>query len=368
MSQEMQAIVWFAVSGLAIALAWALWQRTVRQSLTVLFLAMGTILVLSGGIPLIWWQVNGRLHNAVVQTLQMSDHRIASQTQTRVNGYMRLEAEIEITVPKLTKERLQAIAHSYLAHNLLEYKPDIAAVRLKDFSRPLLYEYAYKKSLSFENIRPWIQPTPAELATGAHVEEAISGELGEYHTRTVFVTLTAKWAHLQALLKQSKLFEVWQSLDESLYDYVLWSDGGQPQFLVLFALLDEDFWRQYQAAGGRPQELGLLNVEITTPSLLIIVEAYQEILFRMSDIALVQKRGNTVNRYELGELALNTTARWRPPWLQLDGIFPNFPNTLAHLHPGARIIGLVRFPEGFDPYQGFQVYYDDRVATFGKKL
>lgn len=364
----MQGIVWAVGLALLIALTWALWRRTARQSLTVLFFAMGALVVVGGGVPLVWWQLH--LLKAGDQSLRIRDHRLVSQTQIKEKDLVRLEAEIEITTPKLPQERLQAIADEYLSEALPIRKPDIAVVRLKDFSRTLLYKYAYRKSLSPESVRSWIQPTAAEIAAGAHLEDPILGELGGYQTITILVTMTAKWTHLKALLGEDALPSAWAALDESLYDYVVFTEGEQTQMVIIFALLDTEFLQQYQASGGRPEELGLLRGEIPTPSLLVLAHAFQESLFRVSDIALVQKRGESLRRYELAELAINEHAvnRAQRLWMALVGNFPNFPNLLAQLRAGAQIIGLIRFPVWLDPTQGFSVYYRNHVATFGRKL
>lgn len=368
MSQEMQAILWIVAFALMIAIAWALWRRTTRQSLTVLFMAVGAIVVVGGGVPVIWWQVNKQFQSSVVHPVQMSDHRVGHQSQTKIGGYLRLETEIEITVPKLTRERLQKIAQDYLTESLHTYKPDMVAIRLRDQARPVLYVYAYRKSLTQESVQPWLQTAPA--TTSVHLEEPIYGELGEYHTVTIPVTLTGKWVSLQALFSSAKLSEAWKSLDEALYDYIVLTDNKTPQMVLLFALVDEEFLQQYQAAGGRPEELGLLNGEIPTPSLLVLVEAREESLFRVSDIAFVQRHGESVRRYDLRELSLDGYAvnGSRSLWVRLEGDFPSFPNLLAQLRPGTRIIGLMRFPGWLDPYQGFQVYYGDHWASFGKKM
>lgn len=370
MSQEMQAILWIVAFALMIAIVWALWRRTAQQSLTVLFMAIGAIVVVGGGVPVIWWQVNEQFQSSVVQPVQMSDHRVGHQNQTKIGGYLRLETEIEIIVPKLTPERLQTIAQDYLTKSLQEYKLDIVAVRLKDQSRTLLYVYAYRKSLSAEAIKPWLQPTPLEITASAHLDEPIYGELGEYRTITIPVNLTAKWVGLRELLGSERLPSAWRALDESLYDYIVLTDEEKPHMVLFFALLDEDFLQQYQAAGGHPEELGLLNNEIFTPSLLVLVEAMKESLFRMGDIAFVQRQGESVRRYDLRELSLGGYAvnGSRQAWVRLEGNFPSFPNLLAQLRPGTRIIGLVRFPGWLDPYQGFQVYYGDHWASFGKKM
>jgi hypothetical protein len=363
MSQEMQAILWVVAVALLIALVWALWRRTARQSLTVLLLAIGAILVVGGGVPLIWWQLH--LPRTTDQTLQIRDHRLVSQTQIKEKDFVRLEAEIEIIIPALPQERLRAIAQEYLEQALPSYRPDVAAVKLKDLKRPLLYEYAYRKSLPPERVQPWIQPIDATAKV--HLEAPIMGELGEYQTIVIPVTVTTKWANLQALLGE-RLPSTWAALDESLYDYIVVSESEQPQMVLVFALLDEEFFREYQASGGRPQELGLLQGEIPTPSLLVLVYALGESLFRVSDIVLVQKRGESVRRYEPEEEAISTLNGARPLWRALVGNFPNFPNLLAHVRPGTQIMGLLRFPDWLDPTQGFQIYYRDRVATFGKKL
>jgi hypothetical protein len=368
MSQEMQAILWIAALALLIALVWALWRRTARQSLTVLFLTVGAILVVGGGVPLIWWQLH--LPQAGDQPMQIRDHRLVSQTQIKEQDLVRLEVEIEIIIPKLTRERLQAIADEYLREALNARKPDIASVRLKDSARPLLYKYAYRKSLSPESIQPWLQPASSEITAGAHLEEPMMGELEDYRTVTIPVTVTAKWADLQTLLGKSKLPDAWASLDESLYDYIVVAEGDQLQMVIIFALLTEEFLQQYQTSRGRPEELGLLQGEISMPSLLVLVHAVQESLFRISDIALVQKRGESLRRYEPEELSLNEYAGdgTRPLWIALLGNFPSFPNVLAQMRAGSRIIGLVRLPSWLDPSQGFHVYYRDRIATFGRKL
>lgn len=368
MSQEMQAILWVVALALLIVLVWALWRRTARQSLTVLFLAVGTILVVGSGAPLIWWQLH--LPKAEDQSLQIRDHRLVSQTQIKEKDFVRLEAEIEIVIPKLTQDRLQAIADEYLREALALRKPDIASVRLKGFDRPLLYKYAYRKSLSPESLQSWLQPGSSEITAGAHLEEPILSELGDYRTVTIFVTVTAKWANLKNLVGEGVLPNAWASLDESLYDYIFVAEGEQPQMVIIFALLDNEFFTQYQSAGGRPEELGLLQSEIPLPSLLVFVHALQESLFRVSDIALVQKRGESLRRYEPEALALNEYAinGTRPPWIALIGNFPSFPNVLVQVRAGERIIGLMRLPDWLDPSQGFQVYYRDRIATFGRKL
>lgn len=368
MSQEMQAILWIVAVALLVVFVWALWRRTARQSLTVLFLAVGAVFVVGGGVPLVWWQLH--LPKAGDSPLQIRDHRLVSQTQIKEKDFVRLDAEIEIIIPKLTQDRLQAIADEYLREALPARKPDIASVRLKDSTRPLLYKYAYRKSLSPESIRPWLQPASSEITAGAHLEEPIPGELGDYRTVTIPVTVTAKWANLTNLLGKGVLPDAWASLDESLYDYIVIAEGDQLPMVIIFALLNEEFLQQYQTARGRPEELGLLQGEIPMPSLLVLVHAVHESLFRISDIALVQKRGESLRRYEPEELSLNEYAvnRARPPWIALVGNFPSFPNVLAQMRAGSRILGLVRLPDWLDPSQGFQVYYRDRIATFGRKL
>lgn len=367
MSQEMQIILWIVALALLIALTWALWRRTARQSLTVLFLTVGAILVVGGGVPLVWWQLH--LPKGTDQSLQIRDHRLVNQTQIKERDFLRFEAEIEIIIPKLTQERLQTIADEYLREALTARRPDVAVIRLTGFGRPMLYKYAYRKALPTESIQPWLQPASSEITAGVHLEEPILGELGDYRTVTIPVTMTTKWAHLQTLLSQGKLPDAWASLDESLYDYIVIAEGEQLQMVLIFAVLDDEFFRQYQSAGGRLEELGLLAGEIPMPSLLVLVHAVQESLFRISNIALVQKRGESLRRYDLGELAVNeaTPSGARPPWTALVGNFPNFPNLLAQLRAGERIIGVVRLPTWLDPTQGFHVYYSDHVATFGKK-
>lgn len=366
MSPQMQGIVWIVALALLIALVWAMWRRTARQSLTALFLVVGAVLVVGGGLPLIWWQLH--LPKRAEHSLQIRDHRLVSQTQIKEGDFVRLEAEIEITIPKLSPERLNAIADEYLSEVLPVQKPDIAVVQLKGFARPLLYKYAYRKSLPQERVRSWTKPT--DLTAGAHLENPIPGELGDYKTMMILVTVTAKWTHLQELLGEGVLPDIWRSLDESLYDYVVVVEDEQPQMVLVFALLDEEFLRQYQSSGGRPEELGLLQEEIPTPSLLVFVHALQESLFRVSDLVIVQKRGESVRRYEPEELVLRESLvnGSRPPWKALVGNFPSFPNVLAQMRAGSRIIGLMRFPDWLDPTQGFQVYYRDHIATFSKKL
>ncbi|MCS7198482.1 MAG: hypothetical protein NZ930_07395 [Candidatus Bipolaricaulota bacterium] len=368
MSQEMQVIIWIVLLALLIALAWASWRRTARQSLTVLFLAVGMILVVGGGIPLIWWQIH--LPKPGDQPLQIRDHRLVSQTQINERGFVRLEAEIEIILPRLTQDRLQAIADEYLKEALAVRRPDIASVRLKDFTRPVLYKYAYRKTLSPESLRPWLQPTSSEIVAGTRLEEPVLGEMGDYHTITILVTATAKWENLRNLLGEQVLPQAWSLLDESLYDYIVIAEDERPRMIVVFALLTEEFLQQYQGAGGRPEELGLLQDEIPLPSLLVLAYAFHESLFRISDITLVQKREEDLRRYEPGELAVreHSSGEARPPWLALVGNFPSFPNVLAHIRAGARILGLVRLPDWLDPAQGLQVYYKGRIATFGRKL
>ncbi len=367
MSQEMQVILWIVALALLIALAWGLWQRTARQSLTVLFLTIGAIVVVGGGVPLIWWQLH--LPKETDQPLQIRDHRLLGQTQIKEKDFVRLEAEIEITIPKLVQERLQAIADGYLREALAAHRPDMATVRLTGFNRTLLYKYAYRRSLSLESIRPLLQPSAAEITAGAHLEEPIMGELGDYRTVTIPVTMTAKWEQLQKLLGEGRLPEAWASLDESLYDYIVIVEGEQPQMVLVFALLGEEFFGQYQSARGRLEELGLLQGEIPTPSLLVLVYALSESLFRVSDIAFVQKHGESLRRYEPEELAVDKyiITGARAMWKALAGNFPNFPNLLAQLRQDERIIGVMRLPPWLDPSQGFHVYYRDHVATFGKK-
>ncbi len=367
MSQEMQAILWIVALALLIALAWALWQRTARQRLTVLFLAVGAILVVGGGVPLIWWQLH--LPKVGDHPLQIRDHRLVNQTQIKEKDLVRLDIEVEIIIPKLTLDRLQAIADEYLSEALNARRPDIVAVRLRDSARPLLYKYAYRKSLSPQSIQAWIQPASSEITAGAHLEEPIVGELGDYRTVTIPVTVTAKWAHLKNLVGEGVLPAAWASLDETLYDYIVIAEGEQPQMVIIFALLTGEFLQQYQTAQGRPEELGLLQGEIPMPSLLVLTYAVQESLFRISDISLIQKRGESLRRYEPEELSLTdyyTGAR--SPWVALVGNFPNFPNVLAQVRAGSTIIGLMRLPDWLDPSQGFQVYYRDRIATFGKRI
>lgn len=369
MSHTMQGIIWAVGLALLIMLTWVLWRRTARQSLTVLFLAIGAIVVVGVGVPLVQWQLH--LPKAGDQTLQIRDHRLVSQTQIKERDFVRLEVEIEIIVPKLTRDRLQAIADEYLREVLATRKPDIALIRLKDsIARPLLYKCAYRRSLSPESVQSWIQPSAVEITAGAHLEEPILGELEGYRIVTIFVTVTEKWTNLKNLLGEDVLPNAWASLDESLYDYIVIAEGDQPQMVIIFALLNEEFFQQYQSSRGRPEELGLLHGEIPMPSLLVLVHALQESLFRVSDIAVVQKRGESLRRYEPEELAVNEHVinGTRPPWLALMGNFPSFPNVLAQVRAGSRIIGLMRLPDWLDLSQGFQVYYKDRIATFGRKL
>lgn len=361
----MRAILWVVALALLMLVVWGLWRRTARQSLTVLFLTIGTILVVGGGAPLVWWQTH--LPKAEDRPLQIRDHRLISQTQIQERDFLRLEITIEVLLPSLSRERLRAIAEEYLREAIVSHKPDLVAVRLEGFGRPLLYEYAYRPSVPSARIQPWLQPAAAEIAAGAHLEEPMGGELEGYRTIMIFVTMAAKWAHLQSLLGEGQLPSAWVSLDESLYDYVVVVEDKQPRMVVLFALLNEEFLQQYQLARGRLEELGLLQGEIPMPSLLVLSYAMHESLFRVSDIAIVQRRGETWQRYEPTELTLREHTVTRPPWLALVGNFPSFPNVLAQVRAGSYIIGLMRFPDWLDPSQGFQVYYGDRIATFGRK-
>lgn len=373
-SQEMQIIMGVVVIALLVTIAWALWRRTARQSLTALLLIVGVILVFSGGVPVVWWQLTERIKSSVAQPIAIRDHRISSENTSKIDQYLRLETEIDVVAPKLPQERLEEIAHAYLRTRLdtrRTDRPDLAAVQLQDGgSRPLLYFYAYKKSLDAEELQPWLRPAPTETTTGAHLAEPSLGELGDYRTVAIFVQSSTKWAHLSEVLGPDKLPQAWQALDESLYDYVILY-GESPQLVLLFALLDEEFLQQYQAAGGKPEELGLLiNSEIPTPSLLILAQALQESVLRLGDLAFAQTSGAGTRRFAVRELAVreNAVDSWRQPWLRLAGNFPDFPNLLAQLRPGVRVIGLLRFPEGLDPYQAFQIYYGDRWASFRRKI
>lgn len=367
MSSQMQAILWLSALALLIACVWALWRRTARQSLTALFLAIGALLVVGGGIPLIWWQLH--LPKERASPLQVRDHRLVSQTQSKEKDLVRLDIEIEIIIPKLTLDRLQAIADEYLSEALKAHRPDIALVRLKDSTHPLLYKYAYRKSLSPESIHAWIQPIASEITAWVHLEKPLMSELGDYRTVTIPVTVSAKWANLKNLLGEGVLPEAWASLDESLYDYIVVAGGEQPQMVLVFALLDEEFFSQYQSARGRLEELGLLQAEIPTPSLLVLVYALRESLFRVSDLAFVQERGESLRRYEPGELVAPdyVTKGTHAMWIALAGNFPNFPNLLAQLRKNERIMGMMRLPPWLDPVQGFHVYYNDHIAILGKK-
>lgn len=359
-SQEMQIILGVVAVALAIAAAWALWRRTARQSLTVLVLTIGAIIVISGGVPVVWWQIAERLKGKVAQPITVSDHRITSQITKKIEDYLRLEAEIEMIAPKPSNERLEEIARSYLQERLGDL--DLAAVRVNDGrSRPLLYFYVYKKSLDPEKLKPWLQPAPTEAP--AHLNEPSYGELGAYRTVSIFVNSSTKWEALKELLGEARLPKAWRALDESLYDYLSVSEGESTRLVLIFALLDEEFLRQYQKAGGRPEELGLLSEVLYPPSLLIIVEALQEGLSNLGELAFVQGG----RRYELRELSLRDDLILRQPWVRLDGNFPNFPNLQYQMSAGMRIIGLLRFPDGLDPYRAFQIYYGDRWVSFPRK-
>jgi hypothetical protein len=216
MSQEMQAILWIVAVALLIALVWALWRRTARQSLTVLLLAIGAIVVVGGGVPLVWWQLH--LPRTGDQTLQIRDHRLVSQTQTKERDVVRLEAEIEIIIPKLTQERLHAIADAYLSEALPARKPDIAVVRLKDST-----------GLCFINT-PIEQRSPLRAcAHGSSPRRSLLGASGRTHPGRAWglshgrdsVTMIAKWAHLKTILGENALPSAWAALDESLYDYIV---------------------------------------------------------------------------------------------------------------------------------------------------
>ncbi len=367
LSAEMQVILVAALVALCIAVIWALWRRSARQNVTVLLLGIGTVLLLAGGGPLFWWQTH--LQSTLLQPTALSDHRIAGPIVREADGYRRLEIDIELMLSRLPEARLEEIARAALQQRLSGGRFDLARVRLRELGTrtPSLYLYAHKKQIDPEQIRAWLRPDPAEVIASAQLSPPKQSELGNYHTLTFTVRTSTKWETLHNLLKSNALPLAWGALDETLYDYITVFDGETVALILLFAIVNEDFLRQYQSAGGRPEELGFLGAAIPMPSILVMALAMSEATFHLGELSLVQSQEGESRRVELRELALKEELDKRLPWTRLLGNFPQFPNLLAQLRAGEQLIGLLRFPPGFESSRGFQLYYGSRWAGLLQK-
>lgn len=369
LSAEMQVILGAALVALGIAVICALWRRTARQSVTVLLLIIGTVLVLASSGPVFWWQISSRLQSTLLQPVALSDHRIAEPVVREADGYRRLEIDIELILSRLPEERLEEIARAALQRRLTGGRFDLARVRLRELGArtPRLYLYAYKKQLDPEQIRSWLRPDSSEVITSAQLAPAKESELEGYQAITVTVRASTKWETLHNLLKTDTLPPALGALDESLYDYITVLDGENVAMILLFAIVNEDFLRSFQSAGGRPEELGLLGTAIPMPSILVMAFAMSEGVFHLGELSLVQSQEGESRRVELRDLGLREELGKRAPWTRLTGNFPQFPNLLASLRPGEQLIGLLRFPPGFDASRGFQLYYGSRWAGLLQK-
>lgn len=367
LSLEMQVILGAALVALGIAVIWALWRRSARQSVTVLLLIIGTVLVLASSGPVFWWQISSRLQSTLLQPAALSDHRIAEPVVREANGYRRLEIDIELILSRLPEERLEEIARAALQRRLSSGRFDLAMVRLREpgARTPRLYLYAYKKQLDSEQIRSWLRPDSSEVITSAQLAPAKESQLEGYQTITVTVRASSKWGGLNNLLQAGTLPPAWGALDEALYDYI--TVGENVAMILIFAIVNEDFLRQYQSAGGHPEELGFLGTAIPMPSILVMVLAMSEGVFHLGELSLVQSQEGEPRRVELRDLGLREELSKRAPWTRLTGNFPQFPNLLASLRPGEQLIGLLRFPPGFDASRGFQLYYGSRWAGLLQK-
>lgn len=367
-SLEMQMILGIALAALVVLGIWGLWRRTVRQSVPVLLLAIGLVVLLAISGPILWWQVSTRVPGTFLQPAALSDHRIGEPLVRAVDGYRRLEIDVQLIVPSLPAERLEEIARAVLQERLSSGRFDLASARLLEHARPRFYFYAHKREINAEQVKAWLQPDPTEINRSSQLAPPRRGQLGDYHTIAMTMSTSAKWSALNTLLKTNPLASAWAAVDESLYDYIALSEDDTLKLVLLFALVNEEFLRQYQSAGGRPEELGLLGAAIPTPSLLVIVLGIESAVLRLGDLALVQTTDEQGSRrIELRELALREELAARAPWVRLVGNFPNYPNLLAPLRLGEQSIGLLRFPLGLDPARQFQIYYGDRWASLGKK-
>jgi hypothetical protein len=368
-SSEMQIILGAALVVLSIAVIWALWRRTARQSVTTLLLTIGTVLMLAGSGPVLWWQISSRSQSASLQPAALNDHRVAEPTVRETDGRRRLEIDIELILSRLPEERLEEIARTELQKRLTSKRFDLAVVRLRDpgARSPKLYLFAHKKEIDPEQIRSWLQPDASESVTGAQWAPVKEGELASYRTITFALRASSKWARLTHLLNPATLPLAVGALDEAFYDYITVEDGERVSIVLIFIMLNEESLRQYQGAGGHPEELGLVGAALPVPSVLVIVHAMSEGLFHLGELSLAQSQGGEVRRVALRDLALGEELLRRAPWTRLKGNFPQFPNLLAHLRSREQLIGLLRLPREFNPHHGFQLYYGSRWAGLLQK-
>ncbi|MCS6903718.1 MAG: hypothetical protein NZO41_05530 [Candidatus Bipolaricaulota bacterium] len=175
-------------------------------------------------------------------------------------------------------------------------------------------------------------------------------------------TTPSKWDRLQSVVKE--LPWALGALDEAFYDYIAVEEGENVSMVLLLVLVNEESLRQYQNAGGHPEELGLVGAALPVPSILVIVYAMGEGIFHLKEFSLAQgQEGGNERRVALREVAVAEDPLGRALWMRLKGSFPQFPNLLAHVYPGEQLIGLLRLPRGFDPNHSLQIYYGSHGAV-----
>lgn len=175
---------------------------------------------------------------------------------------------------------------------------------------------------------------------------------------------SSKWTRLTSVLNPAALPSALGALDEAFYDYITVGDGESVSIVLIFVIINEESLRQYQGAGGHPEELGLVGAPLPVPSLLVIVHAINGGIFHLAELSLSQTQGGEQpRRVALRDLALGEDLSRRAPWMRLQGSFPQFPNLLAHVYPNEQLIGLVRLPREFDLHHGLLIYYGSRGAA-----
>ncbi|MCS6937479.1 MAG: hypothetical protein NZ610_04690 [Candidatus Bipolaricaulota bacterium] len=171
----------------------------------------------------------------------------------------------------------------------------------------------------------------------------------------------SKWDRLQSVVRE--LPWALGALNEAFYDYITVQDGERAALVLIFVLLHEESLREYQSAGGSPEELGLVGTPLPTPSVLVIVRALDETIFHVGELSFVQGSEEEARRVALRDLVLGEELTRPAPWARLQGHFPQFPNLLAPMRPGEQLIGLLRLPRQLDPTRSFQLYYGSQGAT-----
>lgn len=191
-------------------------------------------------------------------------------------------------------------------------------------------------------------------------DQRVIEPMGEEESSYTDMRLRAspKWARLTSVLNPEALPSALGALDEAFYDYITVGDGESVSLVLVFVIINEESLRQYQSAGGHPQELGLVGAPLPVPSLLVVVHAINGGIFHLAELSLSQTQGGEQpRRVALRDLALGEELSRRAPWMRLKGSFPQFPNLLAHVYPNEQLIGLVRLPREFDPNRSLQIHY-----------